>query len=121
MAVCRFDDSLRGYAYPVMKRDGFVCRYCGLDGTKSFSNWLTLSWDHLLPKGHPNRNDTNFIVTACMFCNVADNQYFRLAEGRGLHFEGLSQEELVRQRKEYVDKVRQNYRDFWDACVAAAK
>ena len=36
MAVSRFGDSLRGYAYPVMERDGFVCRYCGLDGTSRF-------------------------------------------------------------------------------------
>jgi hypothetical protein len=46
-----FDDALRGYAYPIHCRDGFRCRYCGLDGTKSFASWLSLHWDHLLPKG----------------------------------------------------------------------
>ncbi len=73
-----FDDALRGYAYPIHRRDGFRCRYCGLDGTKSFASWLSLHWDHLLPKGHPHRDDPDFIVTACMFCNVADNRYFDL-------------------------------------------
>lgn len=28
-----FTDALRGYAFAVHKRDGFKCRYCGLDGT----------------------------------------------------------------------------------------
>ena len=52
-----FTDALRGYAFPVHQRDGFKCRYCGLDGTQSFANWLSLSWDHLLPKDHPNRDN----------------------------------------------------------------
>jgi hypothetical protein len=30
--VAKFGDALRGYAHLVVKRDGFVCRYCGLDG-----------------------------------------------------------------------------------------
>ena len=85
--MVKFNDALRGYAYPVHKRDGFKCVYCGLDGSESFSSWLSLSWDHLLPKGHPKRDDLDYIVTACMFCNVADNQYFVKAEERGLKFE----------------------------------
>ena len=42
-----YTDALRGYAFEVIKRDGFRCRYCGLDERASFSNWLSLSWDHL--------------------------------------------------------------------------
>lgn len=82
--ITRFEDSLRGYAYPVMKRDGFICRYCWLDGTESFSNWLCLSWNQLLPKDHPDRDDPAFSVTACMFCNVADNHHSQKAKERGL-------------------------------------
>ena len=40
----------------------------------SVPNWLYLSLDHLLPPGHPNRNDPNFQVTACRFCNEARNR-----------------------------------------------
>lgn len=39
----RFDDALRGYAYPIHKRDGFRCRYCGLDGTQSFASYFDLA------------------------------------------------------------------------------
>ena len=112
-----FTDALRGYAFPVHQRDNFVCRYCGLDGRASFGAWLSLSEDHLLPKGHPNRNNPVFRVTACMFCNVADNQYFAHAAKRGLKFDGVSPEELVAQRKPFVEAVRAQYYEFWQARV----
>ncbi len=112
-----FDDSLRGYAFRIHQRDGFKCRYCGLDGTTSFANWLALSWDHLLPKGHPNRDNLGFIVTACNFCNTADNRYFDQAQKRGLRFHGLTPEELVAQRRPYVQRTRDNYEEFWNKHV----
>lgn len=108
-----FTDSLRGYAFPIHQRDNFKCRYCGLDGICSFGSWLSLSLDHLLPPGHPNRNDPAFIVTACMFCNTADNHYFKHAEKRGLNFDGLTPEELVAQRLPYVLATRESYYKFW--------
>ena len=108
-----FTDSLRGYAFPIHQRDNFKCRYCSLDGTESFEKWLCLSWDHLLPKGHLKRDDQDYIVTACMFCNTADNQYFIQAENRGLKFDGLTPDELVAQRLPYVEATRKSYRDFW--------
>ena len=111
--MAKYTDSLRGYAYDILKRDGFQCRYCGLDGTQSFPNWLALSWDHLLPRGHPNRDNPDFIVTACNFCNTADNRYFDLADRRGVQFDGLSPDELVAQRKQYVDATRESYYQFW--------
>lgn len=113
----KFDDALRGYAHEVLKRDGFRCRYCGLDGSASFSAWLSLSWDHLLPKGHPERDNPEFIVAVCMFCNTADNQYFQHAQSRQLRFDGLSREQLVEQRKPYVGATRAEYRTFWEEHV----
>ncbi|MCP8478419.1 hypothetical protein NK639_22925 [Pseudomonas sp. ZM24] len=110
-------DSLRGYAFAVHERDCFTCRYCGLNGTQSFANWLSLSWDHLLPKGDPNRDNPEFIVTACMFCNTADNRYFDQAEKRGLRLCGLTPEQLVEQRRPYVERTRRDYQDFWEKQV----
>jgi Fe-S oxidoreductase len=112
-----FDDSLRGYGFEIHQRDHFTCRFCGADGTKSFATWLTLSCDHLLPKGHPDRENPDFIVTACSFCNTADNRYFDLAEERGLTFDGKTPTELVAQRLPYVQKTRQKYQDFWETYV----
>ena len=118
--MTKFDDSLREYAYHIHKRDNFKCRYCGVDGTKSFDTWLNLLWDHLLPKGHPNRDNPDFIVTACNFCNTADNRYFDQAEKRGLKFDGLTPDDLVAQRLPYVRATRQSYRKFWEKSVKRA-
>jgi 5-methylcytosine-specific restriction endonuclease McrA len=110
-------DALRGYAFQVHKRDSFKCRYCGLDGTQSFDTWLALSLDHLLPKGHPQRDHQDYMVTACQFCNTADNRYFDFAEKRGLKFDELTPDELVAQRLPYVKLARQKYRIFWEKNV----
>lgn len=117
--MASFTDSLQGYAFPIHRRDSFRCRYCGLDGKESYDSWLTLSWDHLLPKAHPERDNSDFIVTACNFCNTADNRYFDLADKRGLKFVGMSPEELVSQRLPYVQATRESYRSFWDENVRA--
>jgi len=79
-----------------------------------------LSWDHLLPKGHPQRDDPDYIVTACMFCNVADNRYFDLAAKRGLSLDGLTPEQLIAQRLPYVQTTRQQYQEFWEVNVRTA-
>jgi len=106
--------------FNVFLRDRFVCQYCGLDGSLSFSAWLSLSEDHLLPKGHPRRNEPAFRVTACQFCNVSDNHYFAHASKRGLAFDNLSPEQLVAQRKPFVEAVRAKYHEFWQAKVASS-
>jgi len=115
--MTKYTDSLRGYAFEILRRDGFRCRYCGADGMKSFDTWLTLSWDHLLPKGHPNRDNPDYIMAACNFCNTADNRYFDLAEERGLKFDDLTPDELVKQRMPYVQAARRSYRKFWEEKV----
>ncbi|MHB1095582.1 MAG: HNH endonuclease [Gemmatimonadaceae bacterium] len=114
----KFTDALSGYAFAVLQRDGFRCRYCGLDGTASFSAWLSLSWDHLLPRDHANRDDPTYIVASCVFCNTADNHYFDQAAKRGLHFDGLTPEQLVELRQPYVEATRAEYRKFWEANVS---
>lgn len=111
-----FTDSLRGYGYPIHARDGFRCRYCGIDGS-GWPNWLFLSVDHLLPKGHPKRNDPDFIVTACTFCNCADNWFFQKAEARRLKFDDMTPDQLINQRKPFVEAVREQYRRFWSERV----
>ena len=112
-----FTDSLRGYAYTVHQRDGFRCRYCGLDGSSSFAAWLSLSLDHLLPKGHEDRNREEYTVTACLFCNTSDNRYFDMADRRGITFAGKTPDELIAQRLPYVERTRASYMEFWNESV----
>ena len=117
--MSKFDDSLRGYGHEIHQRDNFTCRFCGADGTKSFDTWLTLAVDHLLPKGYEKRENAEYKVTSCGFCNTVDNHYFSKAEARGLKFDNMSPEQLVAQRKEWVEKRRQEYRRFWENEVSA--
>ena len=101
-----FQDSLRGYGYPIHKRDGFVCVYCGLDG-KCWPNWLYLSVDHLLPPRYPGRDNPDYIVTACIFCNTLHNRTdFDVA--------GKTPKELVEQKKGPVLERRNEYKQFWE-------
>lgn len=116
-----FTDALRGYAFETMVRDGFKCRYCGLSGKDSFANWLTLSEDHLLPRGHAERNNRDFIVCACNFCNTADNRYFDLIDKRGLSLDGLTAEQLIEQRRPFVEATRNAYKDFWESRVRGSE
>jgi hypothetical protein len=112
-----YGDSLRGYSHETHIKNNFTCRYCGADGTKSFDTWLTLSCEHLLPTDHSNRDNPDYIVTACQFCNTADNHYFEHAEKRGLKFDSLTPDQLVEQRKPYVQETRKKYKEFWDEHV----
>lgn len=106
----KYGDALRGYAHPVLKRDGFICRYCGLDG-KQWPNWLYLSWDHLLPVGDSRRNDLDYIVAACRFCNECCNRTVWDVAGK-------SPEQLVAQKRPFVLAVRDQYHQFWEVEVA---
>ena len=102
----KFNDSLRDYAFPIHQRDGFVCVYCGLDG-KIWPNWLYLSWDHLVPTEDSRRKKSEYIVTACIFCNEVHNRT------KLLEVEGKTPIELVAQKKPLVQQRRKEYKDFW--------
>ena len=112
-------DALRGYAHEVHKRDNFTCRYCGLDGRQSFSAWLNLGVEHLLPKGHPDWNNSAFTVTACRFCSGVDNRRFEREDGSGAA-DGATPDELIAQRKAAVQGVRDEYMAFWAEHVQQA-
>lgn len=59
-------------------------------------------------------------MTACNFCNTADNRYFDLALKRGITFDGLSPTELVAQRLPFVKRTRDQYEAFWEEHVKGA-
>jgi hypothetical protein len=111
--MAKYTDSLRGYTHEVLKRDGFVCRYCGLDG-KTWPYWLYFSGDHLLPEGDPRRDDPDFVVAACRFCNEVHNKTPRDVEGK-------TRDQLVEQKKPDVMARREEYKRFWEEHVKPVK
>jgi len=60
--------------------------------------------------GHAERNDPNYVVAACRFCNEASNR-------TKWDVAGKSPDELVAQKKPIVLAVREQYRAFWLAEV----
>lgn len=107
--MAQFEDALRGYAFDILKRDGFRCRYCGWDGSQ-WPNWLYLSVDHLLPPGHPQRENLDYKVAACRFCNEAYNRTVYNVEGK-------TPEQLVEQKKPRILEKRAEYKSFFDQKV----
>jgi len=69
-----------------------------------------LSEDHLLPKGHPRREDPDYKVTACRFCNEAANR-------TSYDVAGKTPAEIVAMKKEAISRVREAYRQFWQENV----
>lgn len=114
----RFNDSLRGYSFAIHKRDDFVCVYCGLDG-KIWPNWLYLSRDHLLPKGNCERDNPEYMVTACVFCNELHNRTAFDVENSDRQLK--TRHELVEQKKVLVLERRCQYEQFWRKNVNAQK
>jgi hypothetical protein len=115
--------ALMGYARRVLERDRWTCRYCGLDG-RIWPNWLYLTWDHLLPRDNPRRDEDErgkqeFIVAACFFCNVAHNRTRFTDELTPEQLAAVTPEQLVEQKRPRVLAKRAEYRDFWLANVAS--
>ncbi|MSQ36269.1 MAG: hypothetical protein EXR63_03900 [Dehalococcoidia bacterium] len=102
--------SLRGYGRSILRRDNWTCAYCELDG-KVWPHWLFLSVDHLLPFGHPQRNDERFIVTACVSYNGFLNR-------NKWDIEGKTPAQLIAQKAPLVRARREEFKAFWASEIA---
>ncbi|MBI4547526.1 MAG: hypothetical protein HY707_06090 [Ignavibacteriae bacterium] len=106
----KINDGLMGkLTHAILARDGFKCVYCGLEGSE-LSHWLHLSVDHLLPKGHANRENPEFVVTACRFCNGTRNRTL-------FDVNGKPRKELIDQKRPVVLERRKQYEDYWNQKV----
>ena len=87
----------------ILKRDGFRCQYCGLDGMASFENSLVMSVDFVIPRARKGKKDPRNLVAACRPCNLI----------KGRHsFSNLED------AKEYILKRREQLRKEWEARMA---
>ena len=59
----------------ILKRDNFVCQYCGLDGMASFENALAMSVDFLHPRAHKGRKHARNLVACCRPCNMLKGRH----------------------------------------------
>jgi 5-methylcytosine-specific restriction endonuclease McrA len=54
----------------ILERDGYVCRYCGLDGRSSFENALIMRVDFVVPRAHKGKKRPDNLVACCSPCNT---------------------------------------------------
>ena len=87
----------------ILKRDGFRCQYCGLDGSSSFENSLVMSVDFIIPRARKGKKDPRNLVAACRPCNLV----------KGRHSFSNFEE-----AKEYVLKRREELHKEWEARMA---
>jgi hypothetical protein len=100
---------LKRVRFYIYLRDNSVCVYCGLD-EKKWPNWLFLSVDHLLSKKNPNRENVDYKVTACRFCNGVCNRTKYDTESK-------KPEEIINLKKAVIKKVIDEYKEFFDKNV----
>jgi 5-methylcytosine-specific restriction endonuclease McrA len=84
----------------ILARDGYRCRYCGLDGQSNFENSLIMTVDFVHPRAEKGAKDPHNLVAACRPCNMI--------KGRRLfdNFEAA---------KAYVLARRAQMREEWEA------
>jgi HNH endonuclease len=54
----------------ILERDGYRCRYCGLDGKASFENALLMTVDFVVPRARKGKKDPANLVACCWPCNA---------------------------------------------------
>lgn len=84
----------------ILERDGYVCRYCGLDGSTSFENALVMRVDFVMPRARKGKKSPENLVACCIPCNTI----------KGTRVFGS-----FRQAQEYVLGRREELRKTWVA------
>ena len=105
--MAAFQDSLRGYGRPIFERDKFICAYCGRDHS-AFDLWIFLTVDHLLPKDDRRREEVEWKVTACSFCNTAKNRACYPVTDK------TKPSDIIEAKRKNITKTIQAYRTFWE-------
>lgn len=103
--------------FRIFARDGFTCRYCGMDSTR-----VVLVVDHVVPVAGGGTNDDENLITACESCNqgksaklldqFAPTEEDRLRLSQELNEQrraALAAAQAVEARKEF----RQTIIDLW--------
>jgi HNH endonuclease len=54
----------------ILERDGYKCRYCGLDGNSSFENALVMTVDFVFPRARKGKKNPENLVACCWACNA---------------------------------------------------
>ncbi len=93
-------------ALPILERDNYRCRYCGLDGRESFENALMMTVDFVVPRARKGKKTPENLVACCKPCNA---------------IKGTKVYSNIDEAKKHVLAAREKLRDAWEAKTARAK
>lgn len=62
------------WKHKIFKRDGYICRYCGRDGSRDLTAYMLLEPDHFIPKKKGGSPDPDNVITSCHICNNMKGQ-----------------------------------------------
>ena len=109
--------TLLGWGRPILERDNFVCKYCGLDGKTDFRIWMQFSIDHVIPKKKSNgANTDNNMVACCRSCNSVTSQM-----GPQQIPENSTLDEAIKIKRARVAERHREYEYFWKERIATKK
>src|ERR1700756_484996 len=90
----------------VLERDGYRCRYCGLDGRASFENALVMSVDFVVPRARKGKKTEDNLVACCKPCNT---------------IKGTEKYGSLEEAKAHVQATREQLRKAWEEKTARPK
>jgi 5-methylcytosine-specific restriction endonuclease McrA len=90
-------------ALPILERDDYCCRYCGLDGRASFENALMMTVDFVVPRARKGKKTADNLVACCKPCNA---------------IKGTKVYSSIEDAKAHVMATREKLREGWEAKTA---
>ena len=106
--------TLLGWGRHALKKDGYICMYCGLDGKTDLRVWMQFSIDHVIPKKSEGPHTPDNMVACCRSCNSVTS--------RMIIPENTTREEAIELKREKVKKRHdEEYKKFWEEHVAVTK
>jgi 5-methylcytosine-specific restriction endonuclease McrA len=93
-------------ALPILERDDYCCRYCGLDGRASFENALMMTVDFVVPRAKKGKKTPENLVACCKPCNA---------------LKGTKMYSSIGEAREHVLAAREKLREGWEARTARPK
>ena len=112
-------ESLRGYGKKQFERDGWTCRYCGLDCSQ-FELWLFLCLDHIIPSHqkyevNTDLDDPRNYATACRMCNGFGNRT-KFVIPKNVTFD-KQVASVFDQKKKVIMRKRAEWYEYWSENV----
>ena len=113
MNKTKYSGTLLDWGHEILKKNKFVCRYCGYDGKNDFRSWMQFSVDHVIPRHLKGSKDApGNMVACCKSCNSITSRM----SSEDIP-PGTSVDDAIEIKKKRVKMRHEDYRTFWEKHV----